>query len=117
MATKSQLTQNVAMQEGRTPRPKRKKVRRDRPVDTAKPGVSATDRKAGKGHTALRNVSKKGTRKGVAELEDSTTERPTRKSTRRSSSHTKAATPLQNRQVNRVRSPKASAARAAARAR
>ena len=59
------------------------KLRRDVPVDTSKPGVSATDRKAGQGSTASRNRSLHAARKAGAVLEDSAGI-PSRKSSRRS---------------------------------
>jgi hypothetical protein len=92
------------------------KTRRDRPVDTAKPGVAADDRKAGYGHTARRNT-KLNTRKATAMLEDSVQERPSRKSTRRASNRIKQATQLTSRvKRNVAKSPSARAFRAAAKA-
>lgn len=67
------------------------KRRRDVLVDTAQPGVSASDRRAGYGATAARNV-KRNTAGMQAALEDSRT-KPSRKSTRRSANRAKAATP------------------------
>jgi hypothetical protein len=59
------------------------KVRRDVPVDTAAPGRSATDRRAGGASTAARNTRLRAPR-ATAMLEDSAQDRPSRKSTRRS---------------------------------
>jgi hypothetical protein len=87
------------------------KTRRDRPVDTSKPGVAADDRKVGDGHTARRNT-KLNTRKATAALEDSANGKPSRKSTRRSTNRIKAATQLTRRTKRAVNSPKAPAARA-----
>ncbi len=86
------------------------KTRRDRPVDTAKPGVAADDRKAGYGHTARRNT-KLNTPKAAYMLEDSTKDRPSRKSTRRASNRTKHATQLTRRTQRNVHTPEARAAR------
>jgi hypothetical protein len=68
------------------------KRRRDVPVDTAAPGTSADDRRAGYGATAKRNT-KRNTAGMQAALEDSRTT-PSRKSTRRSTNRAKAATPI-----------------------
>ncbi|MEQ1757233.1 MAG: HPF/RaiA family ribosome-associated protein [Vicinamibacterales bacterium] len=63
------------------------KQRRDAYVDTSLPGVSASDRKAGGGHSARRNTKARHAKATVA-LEDSTG-RPSRKSTRRGANHGK----------------------------
>lgn len=91
------------------------KKRRDRPVDTAKKGVAADDRKAGYGHTARRNT-KLNTRKATAMLEDSTQDRPSRKSTRKATNRVKP-NQLTKRAQRAVTAPKQRATRAAARAR
>jgi ribosome-associated translation inhibitor RaiA len=89
------------------------KLRRDAYVDTAAPGTSATDRKAGGGATARRNT-RKNPRSGHA-LEDSAQDRPSRKSTRKSRGRVKRDDP-KRRAVKRKRfSPKAKATRARAR--
>lgn len=103
----------------RTKPPKKKKParpRRDVPVDTAKKGVSATDRKVGKGNTALRNKSAKAKKRGGAALETSATT-PSRKSTRKSTGRAKRTSNLKRRQTRKVTSPKARAARATAKKR
>lgn len=80
--------------------------RRDRPVDTAQPGVSATDRKAGGNSTGARNVSKSAARKTPYMLEDSLAKhRPSRKSTRRGANKLKAAVQLKNRQMRATTAP------------
>jgi hypothetical protein len=84
--------------------------RRDVGVDTSRPGVSASDRKAGAGSSAARNLKKKGSSKASFALEDSKGQ-PSRKSTRRSANRTKASTNLTRRQKRRVRSPEARAQR------
>lgn len=69
------------------------KQRRDAFIDTAAPGVSASDRHAGYGATAARNT--KRNRAGMqSALEDSRTT-PSRKSTRRSVNRGKSATPIE----------------------
>jgi hypothetical protein len=71
------------------------KERRDAYVDTAAPGVSASERRAGGGSTARRNAkARPGKSKQVALLEDSRT-KPSRKSTRRSATRTKQGTQLE----------------------
>jgi hypothetical protein len=89
-----------------TPRP-----RRDTPVDTAQPGVSVTDRKAGGNSTASRNRSNRAGKKGGVMLEDSSSGKPSRKSTRRSTGRVKPASNLQRRTIRAVHSPEARATR------
>jgi hypothetical protein len=92
----------------RPSQPKRaKRPRRDVPVDTALPGVSATDRRVGTGSTARRNRSKAAARKASYALEDSKTGRPSRKSTRKSKNRQKPDSNLKRRQTRRVSAPKA----------
>lgn len=92
------------------------KKRRDAIVDTALPGVSASDRKVGLRGTATRNT--KLNRRGmVAALEDSATGRPSRKSTRRSANRLKSGSKLGRKTQRALRSPQQKARRAAARAR
>jgi hypothetical protein len=88
-------------------RPKRPpRRRRDYPVDTAQPGVSATDRKAGGNSTAARNQSKSAARKTPYMLEDTVAKhRPSRKSTRRGANKQKQAVQLVNRQMRATTSP------------
>lgn len=88
------------------------KTRRDRPVDTARPGWSATDRRAGGASTAARNVKGRIHRASAA-LEDSATGRPSRKSTRKSANRLKQDTGLRAREIARARSPKTRAIKAA----
>lgn len=89
------------------------KRRRDDPVDTSLPGVSASDRRAGGGHTARRNTKRNATGAAWA-LEDSVQDRPSRKSTRKSANRSKPDSNLRRRQTRRVTSPKARATRSAA---
>ncbi|WP_437622055.1 hypothetical protein [Sorangium sp. So ce1151] len=90
------------------------KSRRDVPVDTAAPGRSATDRKAGGGSTARRNTMRRAP-KATAALEDSARDRPSRKSTRKSANRAKQGSQLRRRQVRQVATPSARAAKATAR--
>ncbi len=87
------------------------KRRRDVFVDTAQPGTSATDRRAGYGATAARNT-KRNIAGMQAALEDSRTT-PSRKSTRRSSNRAKAATPKQRTTQLALHDPGPRARRAA----
>ena len=84
------------------------KERRDVPVDTALPGTSATDRRAGGSSTAARNT-KRNTAKLTAALEDSASERPSRKSSRGSLNRSKRDSNLRRRQTRKVSSSKARA--------
>jgi len=114
MATKAEIFRYH--QERRGPKlPKRPRPpRRDAPVDTAKPGVSATHRKAGYGSTAERNRSKSAGRKAPYALEDSRT-RPSRKTTRGGANRQRPDVELKKRQVRATRSPASRASRNAAR--
>jgi hypothetical protein len=89
------------------------KQRRDAYVDTAMPGVSATDRRAGYGATAARNT-KRNTAGMTAALEDSRTT-PSRKSTRKSQNRARSATLLELKARHRLLSPTAKATRGKAR--
>jgi hypothetical protein len=72
--------------------------------------------KAGVRGTAARNLKTAPSHiKAGPALEDSSTGKPSRKSTRASAGHIKLATNLQRRQVRRVHSPQARAARSSAR--
>jgi len=81
------------------------KERRDVYVDTAAPGVSASNRRAGGQSTARRN-SRKPRRRMTVTLEDSR-RKPSRKSTRRSANRTKGGTPKTRRQRSRAATPRA----------
>lgn len=86
------------------------KVKRNSVVDTALPGWSETDRRAGGASTAARNT-KRNTQGMTSMLEDSAKNRPSRKSTRRSTNRAKRDANLRIRQMNRVHSPPARASR------
>jgi hypothetical protein len=108
MSTKTQRFRTEMQRAANPPKPKQPaRPRRDTPVDTAQPGVSATDRKAGGGSTAARNASARAGKKGGARLEDSASGRPSRKSTRKSKGRVKRTTSLQIRESARTHSPKA----------
>jgi hypothetical protein len=92
------------------------KRRRDVPVDTALPGVSASDRKVGAGATARRNT-KLNLAGMTAALEDSATGKPSRKNTRRSTNRAKSGAKLERRAKRELLAPQARARRAAARRR
>jgi hypothetical protein len=73
-------------------------------VDTAKTGVSATDRKVGQGATAERNRSAAAGQKAPYKLEDSRT-RPSRKTTRQGANRMRQDAQLRKRQMVSSRSP------------
>jgi hypothetical protein len=113
MATKAEMFRTEQMRSAKPPKAKRPpRARRDLVVDTALPGVSATDRKAGGGDTAKRNASKSAARKGGAKLENSTNGKPSRKSTRGSSNRSKRTSNLQRKVIRESSSAKVRATRA-----
>jgi hypothetical protein len=115
MATKAETFRAEKAREATPPKPKQpRRPRRDQPVDTAKPGISATDRKVGAGSTAKRNVSKRAARKGGPILEDSATGKPSRKSSRRTTAGSKTTSNLERRQTRRISAPKTRATKAKA---
>lgn len=114
MATKAERFQSTTERSAPKRAKKAARPRRDEPVDTSKPGVSATDRKAGNGSTAARNQSKHAAKKATVALEDSQQDRPSRKSTRASANRSKPDSNLQRRQTRRTTAPKARATRASA---
>ena len=89
MATKSQLFRYKAERSGVKKFKQPRRPARNWPVDTALPGVSATDRRAGGGSSGTRNLSHEAARKAAYVLEDSATGRPSRKSTRRAANRQK----------------------------
>jgi hypothetical protein len=115
MATKAELFR-YRQQRSKPDRPRRPpRRRRDVPVDTALPGVSATDRKVGAGSTAARNRSRSAGAKTPYVLEDSRT-RPSRKSTRRGANKQRQDVQLRKKAQRAVRSPTKRAARGRVRA-
>ena len=80
------------------------KKRRDVGVDTAAPGRSASDRRAGGGSTAARNT-KLNTSRATAALEDSAQDRPSRKSTRKSHGRAKRDADQRLQAVTETHSP------------
>ncbi|NUO52184.1 MAG: hypothetical protein HOV80_25300 [Polyangiaceae bacterium] len=89
------------------------KRRRDVYVDTAAPGTSASDRRAGGPNTARRNTKARRGRMTVA-LEDSLKKRPSRKSTRRSANRQKGGTTIARSVKARKATPKRKATRSGA---
>jgi hypothetical protein len=87
------------------------KKRGDAIVDTALPGVSASDRKVGAHATAKRNTQLEAKR-ATATLEDSATGRPSRKSTRRSANRAKSGSKLARKAKRKLHSPQQRARRA-----
>jgi len=116
MATKAERYRAEQERSGpkKTAKPRR---RRDTPPDTASPGVSAADRKAGGASTAARNRSTHAAKKATYALEDSATGRPSRRSSRRAANRAKPGSNLTRQKQREIRSPEALAERAKARAR
>jgi len=118
MSTKAEQFRAQQQREAKPARPKQpKRARRDTPVDTAKPGVSATDRKVGSGSTGSRNKSARAHNKGGARLEDSATGKPSRKSTRKSTGRVKRTSNLQRKVIRKTSAASSRAARARAQSR
>ena len=88
-----------------------KPERADAWVDTSLPGVSATDRKAGGGSTAARNVQRRA-RRATVTLEDSARPRPSRKPTRKSANRSKAASQIARARKRAHHAPSSRARRA-----
>lgn len=95
MATKAQDFRYAQQRSGAKKAPKARRPRRDIGVDTAKPGVSETDRKG----LLPRRPSKAANKNATYVLEDSAG-KPSRKSTRKSSNRQK--TDLQYRMKSRT---------------
>lgn len=93
MATKAEMFRYRRERAG--PKKAKRPARRPRnvPVDTALPGVSATDRRVGFGSTARRNRSARAAARGVYALEDSATGKPSRRSTRKGANRAKPSHP------------------------
>jgi hypothetical protein len=106
MATKAEAYRAEKQRENQAAHPKRSSAR-----------TKSAAHKAGVSGTAARNLKTAASHlKDGPALEDSATGTPSRKSTRGSSGHVKLASNLQRRQIRRVHSPKARAARSAVRA-
>jgi hypothetical protein len=105
MATKAEAYMSELLRASRPPRPKKlRKPSRDEHIDsTLLDGVGTMPHN-------FRSQSR-----GGAVLESSANGKPSRKSTRKSAGHIKAASELTRRQVRRLTSPSARAARAAVR--
>jgi len=118
MATKAQIFRTTQQRKAKPPKKKRApRPRRDQPVDTALPGVSATARRVGRNATAMRNRSARAAQKGGAKLENSATGSPSRKSTRKSQGRVKRTTNLRLAAVRKTRSAKSRARKARAKQR
>jgi hypothetical protein len=107
MATKAEAYMSELLRASRPPRPKKiRKPTRDENIDTTLlDGVG----------TSPHNFAKRSDNRGGPVLESSASGKPSRKSTRKSAGHIKAASELTRRQVRRITSPAARAARAAVR--
>lgn len=107
MATKAEAYMAELLRASRPPRPKKaRKPTREQLIDTTLlDGVG----------TLPHNFHKRSENRGGAVLESSANGKPSRKSTRKSAGHIKAASELTRRQVRRITSPSARAARAAVR--
>lgn len=115
MTKKAREFKTRTQREAKPPRAKRPvRPRRDDPVDTAKPGTSATDRKATV-RAGSANRSKRAGKKGGAALEKSPSRKPSRKSTRKSSGRVKSATSLARKAVRASKAPKTQAGKATGR--
>ncbi len=90
--------------------PSKKKAKKASSVDTSRPGVSASDRRAGGESTAARNRSKSAGKKAAFALEDSKGD-ASRKSTRKSANRQKPDSQLKQRQTRRASTPKSRAGR------
>ena len=116
MSTKAQRFREDEIQKKRQKGPKSQKAtkkakRAKRRVDTALPGVSATDNVIGGDHTAERNASAHAGKKAGVALEDSASGRPSRKSSRGSKNRQKASSTLEREAARRANTPQAKAAR------
>ncbi|MFO0673752.1 MAG: hypothetical protein U0235_29720 [Polyangiaceae bacterium] len=110
MATKAEQFKAQQQKDANPPKAKRApRPKRNEPVDTSLPGVSASDRKAGHGRSGERNVSKRAAKKGGAKLEDSATGKPSRKSTRKSSGGAKRTSNLSRKATRKATAPKTKA--------
>jgi hypothetical protein len=107
MATKAEAYMAELFRQSRPPRPKKlRKPTRDENIDkTLLDGVG----------TSPHNFAKRSDNRGGPVLESSASGKSSRKSTRKSSGHIKAASELTRRQLQRVTSPSARAARSAVR--
>lgn len=109
--------EEAARKRKKNAKPKKAKKPKRSEVDTAEPGVSATDDRRGIAHTADRNRSRHAERKAAVVLEDSESGKPSRKSSRRSANRLRMASGLEKEAARRLNTPKAKATRAKARSR
>ena len=114
MSTKAERSRAKTQRDANPPKPKRApRPRGDDPVDTSKPGVSATDRKAGGKSMAARNASKR-VAKGRRRARRERTAKPSRKSTRKASGRAKRTTNLKLRATRETAAPTTRARKAKA---
>lgn len=106
MSTKAQRFRYEAERSGADLPPSPPRPRRDEPVDTSLPGVSASDRKVGSGATASRNRSRSAAKKAGFALEDSATGKASRKAGRKSANRAKPDANLRAEAVRKTRSAK-----------
>lgn len=99
MPTKSEYLRYQEERSGAKKAKRPARPRRDNAVDTALPGVSATDRKIGGGWTIQRNFSKRQDKQGLYMLENSNTGRPSRVTSRKGAKHMKPGHPLRTAKV------------------
>jgi hypothetical protein len=105
MATKAERFRWESERSGPKRPPKPRRPRRDFPVNTAKPGVSATDRKV----TIPHKESKRADKKAIFVLEDSAGG-PSRRSTRKASNRQRTDTKMIEKRrisLSRPRAPQA----------
>lgn len=91
------------------------KPKRNDPVDTSLPGVSATDRRAGHGPSGARNESARGAKKGGAAMEAVDRGPASRKSTRGSAGRADRTSNQRMQATRKAAAPASVASRAAAR--
>jgi len=103
MTTKAQWARYYAERSGSKKAKRPSRPRRDVPVDTSMPGISASNRKVGGGFTAGRNFSRRSAAGAPYALEDSATGRPSRKSTRKSANRSKPSHPLRQAKKHGLR--------------
>ena len=113
MATKAELFRYRQERKGPKLPKQPPRRRRDRPVNTALPGISATDRIVGAGASGARNTSRSAARKAPYQLEDSRVQ-ASRKSTRRGANRQKPDSQLRTRQTRVTTSPSQRAQRSRA---
>lgn len=115
MTTKSKTFKLQQQRDANPPKAPSPRKRKTSSVDTALPGVSASDRKVGDGSSGTRNLSARAGKRGGAVLEDSATGKASRKSTRGSTGSANRTSALRRQATRKASAPKAVASKAAAR--